>query len=71
MREHHILSITADNGTEFSRLAEVSLRNISTMHIPTLHGRGERMKITIIDLGMVTKGTKKQPERSRFYRKLD
>jgi len=43
LREHRILLMVQN----FVVWLKCFLRSISTMRIPTLHGRGERMKITI------------------------
>ena len=66
LREHHILSITADNGTEFSRLAECFLRSISTMRIPTFMGEGTNENHNRLIRRWLPKEPRKRPERSAF-----
>ena len=63
LREHRILLMVQN----FVVWLKCFLRSISTMRIPTLHGRGERMKITIDWFG---DGYQKEPRKRPWKKSL-
>lgn len=70
--EHHILSITADNGSEFNRLAEVFPKeHIYYVHPYSSWERGTNENHNRLIRRWLPKRTpKNDSKRSRFYRKL-
>ena len=64
MREHRILSITADNGTEFSRLAEVFPEEYTYYAHPySSWERGTNENHNRLIRRWLPKGTKKRPRK--------